>query len=355
MPDFLPARVQQDPDIAARFSVPQWELLIRQARSSNLLSRIHALLERSDLLNTVPEAPRLHLESARRVADKQAKAVAWEANQISSALKNETDRIVMLKGAAYALGGHDAALGRVFTDIDILVRKEVINRVEAALMLAGWQSGHHDEYDQRYYRRWMHEIPPMQHIRRLTVIDVHHAILPLTSRLKTNVELLWPGLVPVPGYPGLYTLSPIDLVLHSATHLFTGEFDHSMRDLSDLDLLFRQHGNETFWMELPGRAQELGLERPLHYALHWSKRLYGAPVPDRVINQLNRPALIGPLMDVMMARALMPIHETTHDWLSGLARSALYVRAHWLRMPFYLLIPHLMHKAFIRPKEKAAA
>ena len=53
---------------------------------------------------------------------------------------------------------------------------------EAALMLDGWASGHRSAYDQRYYRTWMHELPPMQHIQRGTVLDVHHAIAPLMPR-----------------------------------------------------------------------------------------------------------------------------------------------------------------------------
>jgi Uncharacterised nucleotidyltransferase len=352
--DFLPARVQQDAYIVKQFDNPHWEMLIRQARQANLLSRVHALLERAGLLDAIPASPRLHLESTRRVADKQAVAVAWEAAQISAALKSETDRVVMLKGAAYALGGHDAALGRVFTDIDILVPKDVINRVEAALMLAGWQTGHHDEYDQRYYRRWMHEIPPMQHIRRLTVIDVHHATLPPTARLRSNVDLLWQGLVPIPDYPGLFTLAPIDMILHSATHLFTGELEQGMRDLSDIDLLLRQHGSEAFWVALPERAEKLGLSRPLFYALRWSERLYRTPVPETVGRQLNAPALLVPLMDALFARALMPDHPSTRDGLSEVARFLLYVRAHWLRMPLHLLLPHLLHKAFIKPADEPA-
>ncbi|MGO9445619.1 MAG: nucleotidyltransferase family protein [Thiobacillaceae bacterium] len=349
--DFLPARVQQDPRIISRFTDAQWDFLIRQGRSSNLLSRVHALIERAGLLDQVPASPRRHLESARRVADKQAVAVAWEARQIATSLKGETDAVVLLKGAAYTLGQHDAALGRVFTDIDILVRRDVINRVEAALMLAGWHSGQHDAYDQRYYRRWMHEIPPMQHIRRLTVIDVHHAILPLTARLQSNVAPLWEALVPIGLYPGLFTLSPIDMVLHSATHLFTGEIDQGLRDLSDIDLLLRQHGSESFWDALSGRAKELGLSRPLYYALRWCERIYRTPVPVSLAPDLDKPVLIAPLMDALLARALMPKHQSTQDWLSGLARFMLYVRAHWIRMPLHLLVPHLLHKALIKPEE----
>jgi hypothetical protein len=66
----------------------------------------------------------------------------------------------------------------MFSDVDVLVPRDRLADVEAALMLAGWASTNPSEYDQHYYRRWMHELPPLQHIRRQTVLDVHHAILP---------------------------------------------------------------------------------------------------------------------------------------------------------------------------------
>ena len=62
--------------------------------------------------------------------------------------------------------------------------------VEGALMLHGWSTTHHDAYDQRYYRKWMHELPPLKHNTRGTVLDVHHAILPVTARLKPDSRKL---------------------------------------------------------------------------------------------------------------------------------------------------------------------
>jgi len=54
--------------------------------------------------------------------------------------------------------------------------------------------------------------------------------------------------------------------------------------------------------------------------------------------------------DVVMAavfnRALLPDHATCRPPFSGLARWLLYVRSHYLRMPFHLLIPHLTRKAW---------
>jgi hypothetical protein len=59
-------------------------------------------------------------------------------------------------------------------------------------------------------------------------------------------------------------------------------------------------------------------------------------------------------MDLMLERAFLPHHQSTQDWLSGVARWLLYVRSHWLRMPLHLLLPHLLHKALIPPKESPA-
>jgi hypothetical protein len=54
-------------------------------------------------------------------------------------------------------------------------------------------------------------------------------------------------------------------------------------------------------------------------------------------------------MDGIFSRALDPAHASCSDALSPPARQAAYIRAHWLRMPSHLLLPHLFHKAFISP------
>jgi len=55
------------------------------------------------------------------------------------------------------------------------------------------------------------------------------------------------------------------------------------------------------------------------------------------------------LMDAVFARALAPDHASCADRFTPAARLTAYVRAHWLRMPMHLLIPHLAHKAFVNP------
>jgi hypothetical protein len=223
-------------------------------------------------------------------------------------------------------------------------------------MLAGWAGTMLDEYDQRYYRQWMHELPPMQHMRRQSMLDVHHAILPATAAVRPDPAKLRAAARSVPGAPGVQVLAPADMVLHSAVHLFyDGEFDKGLRDLFDIHRLL-QHFAATpgFWDELPRRARELELARPLFYALRYAQRLLGTEVPAATLAAADgaRPnRLLLALMDALFGRALLPVHASCADRLSRGARFLLYIRGNWLRMPPLLLTRHLFHKAFISPRQ----
>jgi hypothetical protein len=336
----------------------EWEALVRQARPANLLPRIAEDLNELGLLQDVPAAPRAHLEAARKLGQAQADAVRREVAHIDRALAATGVPIVLLKGAAYLLAGLPAARGRIFSDIDILVPRRALPEVEAALMLAGWASAKTTAYDQRYYRRWMHELPPLEHVSRRTMLDVHHAILPTTARLKPDSGKLLAASRPVAGEPRLRVLAPVDMVLHSATHLFCNEEQgNGLRDLADLDSLLRDFGPERgFWPGLTARAAELDLTRPLYYALRYATRILNTSVPTRVLREAEigrPPPLLRGLMDALFLRTLQPERRGATNGLASMARGSLYLRAHWLRMPPLLLAQHLTVKALRREEENA--
>jgi hypothetical protein len=340
--------------------LPQWEELIRQARRTNLLARLACCLEERDLLARVPLAPRVHLEAAMTLAAAQADAVRREVEYVRNALAKAGIDIVLLKGAAYLMAGLPAARGRVFSDIDILVPLERLREVEVALKLHGWVTTHHSAYDQRYYRKWMHELPPLRHVIRMAVLDVHHAILPRTARLKPASAKLLAASRPIAGEDRLRILAPTDLVLHSMAHLFHNEeFSQGLRDLADLDSLLRHFGGQPgFWEQLPDRAVELDLSRPLYYGLRHARRLFGTPVPRaaELKVEAGRPTrLVGRLMDALYECALRPVAPGDRDLVAPLARQALFVRAHWLRMPPLLLAYHLTRKALVKSDRQAEA
>jgi hypothetical protein len=339
------------PDLA---SAP-WEALVRAGRDAGLLGTLGCRLDAQHVLQSVPPAPRAHLIAARILSDAQHVAVKREIAEISRALDPLEIPIVALKGAAYVLADLPPSRGRMFSDIDILVPKEDLPRVESALMLAGYVTTHLDPYDQRYYRRWRHELPPMQHVKRLTVLDVHHNLVGRTNRIDLDPRALFRDAIPIPGSAHLHVLSPIDMVLHSATHLFLNEsMTSALRDLVDIDALLRHFGGERgFWSAIARRAVELDVPRPLYYALRYACRLLDTPVPPHVQAALAAhapPIPVRRLMDCVFEAALAPhASKRARRW----ARRALYVRGHWLKMPVPLLAWHLTVKAFRREEMPA--
>ncbi len=348
----------QDSEILPTLSLSEWDLLIRQAQRAGVLARLAIQLDARNLLDAVPAAPRSHLLAERALAEKHERDVRWEVRCIQAALAETGVPVILLKGAAYTLADLPPARGRLFNDIDILVPRAALDAVEQSLRRNGWSTGAIDPYDERYYRRWMHQIPPLTHWGRRTTIDVHHTIIPKTVRLDLRAEKLFAAAVPVAGASGILTLAPADMVLHSATHLLNeGEFARGLRDLDDIAQLLRHFGRDAaFWPRLRERAGELDLRRPLYYALRYAAMLLGAPVPAAALaagpdapNPLLRAA-----MDALFKRALRPDHPSCRDGLSGMALWLLYVRSHYLRMPPHLLLPHLLRKAYRRTIDQDA-
>jgi hypothetical protein len=261
--DLLTGALRHPASLTA-LALPDWERLVREARRADLLSRIACLAEAQRVLDDIPAAPRAHLQSARVLAAAQHEEVRREVRHVAAALRPLEVPIVLLKGAAYVMAGRGAALGRLFSDIDILVPKERIAEVEGALMMRGWMTTHQSAYDQRYYREWMHELPPLQHIQRQTTLDVHHAILPLTARLQPDPAKLMAASVAIEGDGGaLRVLAPCDMILHGMAHLLHNEdLSHGLRDLSDFDLLLREHGTDRQRRQRHAEDAE-GVHRPV--------------------------------------------------------------------------------------------
>lgn len=342
----------RDPERAAGYGLRDWEHLVWQARAAELMAQLHHVLQQAGQLAQAPAAARRHLDLAWRIAVHHTEAVSAELQDLQEALEPLGVPVLLLKGSAYQTLQHPAAIGRIFNDIDILVPKAALPEVEQRLSWAGWLPQHTDAYDERYYREWMHEIPPLEHKYRGTVLDVHFTILPPTSGIRPDPARLFAAARPLVGNHGFFSvLCPADMVIHSSCHLFFGEFHKGLRDLYDLHQLladFARH-QPGFWGELPARAAELGLALPVLDALRQCRRVYGSEVPAAAEAELRRAAR-SPWPEAgrewLFEHALRPAHVSAETAGSSLAQALVFVRSHWLRMPLPLLAYHIGHKLF---------
>lgn len=342
----------RDPESAACMGVESWDLLLRVARHTQLLGRLAVVMEEMGLTASLPLKVLDHFIAARVYADQRQRAARWEINRILAVVHECKTSLVLLKGSAYVLGRLPPARGRLLSDVDLLVPTASLERFEKTLLANGWESVKLEEYDQRYYRTWMHELPPLRHPERGFEVDIHHTISPLTSRLNPDPEKLFRDSIPLAN-GRLRILQPVDMVLHSAVHLFyDGEFINGLRDLVDLADLFDHFGtSEGFWDELVHRARDQGLQRPLFYAMRYAQRMLGADIPKAAQGGIGSAAPPHPvlgLMDYLIFRVMVPDHPDYPLRRTRMAQWLLYVRSHWLRMPPGLLLKHLMRKQIMR-------
>lgn len=340
-----------NPKSLAQLELHEWELLMRCARSSKLLAALGEKIALNCPEMPLPKKVSEQFQAAQQWVEYRKQLVMWELSCLNKALSELGVEIVVLKGGAYILLGLSMSTGRLLADIDILLNKKDIERVEKHLLAQGWrQQEKLDDYDQHYYRTWMHEIPPLRHRDRFVEVDIHHTILPLTSRLHPDPACLLNEAVKV-GNSDCKVLSPCDMVLHSTVHLFyDAELNaQDFRDLVDLHELLSYYSlqDEGFWDKLAKRAEDLGLQLPLYYTLYFSSRLLNTPVPEHLLsNNKSRPsAIFRVLMAYLVPLALLPEHPDYPKRKVAVARWLLYVRSHYLRMPLTLLIPHLFKKA----------
>lgn len=332
-------RLLADPAAVAGLDAPGWTAVIAAARAELLIGTLAHRVAGLPL----PPAVASIMAAARDAAAEGRRQALWEVEMARRALAPLGCPVVLLKGSAFAAAGLAAGQGRHIGDLDILAPRDALDAVERALLAAGWEWVKPDPYDDAYYRRWMHELPPLIHRERDRMIDVHHTILPPTARITPDSAALLAAAVPLGN--GLAVPSREDMVVHGAIHLFAdGDLAGGLRNLWDIDRLLREFAaddaDDAFWLRLAARAAEHQAAAVVARAMRLAHALFGTPVPPG--------ARAGAPGDALFRRRLL----ARDGWgraTRPATRLAFYVRSHWLRMPPLLLARHLWIKARNRP------
>jgi len=316
--------------------------IIRQARHTGLLGFLEARIDADTVNGKLGD----HLLSAKVHADYSDREISWEINRLELVLAQMKGPIILLKGAAYKALDLGLAQGRLASDVDLLIPRDQLQEAEDLLLNAGWKAMNEDDYEQHYYREWMHELPPLKHEERGTIVDLHHTILPLTARLKPDPQKLIAGAISMPSSP-FYTLTPEDTVLHRAAHLFyDGDLYNSIRELVDLHELISAYSTQQSFADcLAVRARELDLVKPLYYALYFCRRLLHTKIPEQVVSRLGKEATPAPLRQFvcyLMEQQLLSVDPDQHSWLTKSSGWLLFLRSHWLKMPPLMLLRHIL-------------
>lgn len=346
-------KVIKDPQVMTGLSIEQWNICLKEAKLSGTAGRLAYDAKRLNITDKLPLKVQDQFRGFIYNSGASIRKIQWEMNRVARALKGASEKVILLKGATYIAKDLICSKGRTSVDLDILVAKNRIDWAEEQFLAAGWKHQVINDYDQKFYREYSHELPPLVHPDRHISIDVHHNILPVTSRVKPDIKEMIAAVVKID--ENFYVFCDVDIILHSIVHLFQdGEIRSSIRNLLEQHDLYEEFGqNPQFWQDLIPRAQQLGLTRALYYSLKFCRLIFETEIPEHItaqIKQYQPNFLARKLMNFMVLGVISP-----NLGLKGIGRyiamNGLYIRSHWLRMPPALLIKHLSIKFYRGLKE----
>lgn len=318
-----------------------------------MLAQLKPLCVQADIWFELPVEFQRHVLSAECTYSNQLRLLKQEHLYLSQLFNQLNIRWVYLKGAAYQLSGITCMRGRLMSDIDILVPQEQLKMAEQALIEHGWLHKKLTDYDDKFYREYSQEIPPLRHFERQTELDVHFNILPKILNHGPDPVALLAQARALAGGNGAQILSPEAMVLHSAIHLFhESEYHKGVRDLFDIyQLISGFSQDKRFWGNLIKLQGVIGSGECMYYAIRYCRIIYKLDIPSSVTEyyeQFKPGRLAFCFSDAAFIKVFRSIYPVHCDFSDRRYLFYLYFRGHLKRLPFSKLVPHLFKKSIVR-------
>ncbi len=256
----------------------EWQAILDQASA-------HGLVFRLEGFPGLPPSLRERVRQECLGITARNLALAGELRTILRTFRDQRVPCLPLRGLALAERLYGDIPPRPMGDIDLLVRKEDLSRVQALFQELGFS-----EMDRRpgFASTFSYTLKFFVERSLMVIVEPHWTIAypPFTDRL--DMEAVWNRCVParVVGEQTL-SLGREDLLVHLCLHL-THRDDAPSLWLYELDRYVRRESVARRWDVVLSVSHEVGVERLVGHALNAVVTKFEAPVPADVIDALDR-------------------------------------------------------------------
>ena len=263
-----------------------WDRRLEAAEAESLAPAL-AFVWKSAPPGRMPPAVRERLQ--RHLVEGTARhlALSGELGRLLKSFEREPVTVIPLKGPVLAETLYPHPALRPCSDLDLLIRREDLERVDALLQRLGYRrvaDAHSFRFDVAYDHATVYETA--SGVR----VDLHWALLsePRYSWDEREAETVWDRAVPVrvAGEEAL-GLCPEDLVLYLSVHLAV---HHSLAGLLwcyDLFLILERWSTTLDWQAVSARAARWRVRAAVYFALREVERLFGARAPVTLMRDLR--------------------------------------------------------------------
>lgn len=275
----------------AHISSEEWQAVAELARQHGVTPLLYHHLKRLGLV----VGERSEMPSARHFANSAAWLITnteelkqaflenaarnmrlyQELGKLLRRLWEQDIAVIALKGAHLAEAVYDNIGLRIMGDVDLLVRKDDLLRVEQELLAQGYKPDDCNRVIAQDNYNFPYTLP-----KSGLVVEIHWVLVASKLPFQVGMEGLWSRaqqvtLAQVP----VLALSPADLLLYLCLHTAKHTYDMQLRMLCDIGEVVQRYGAGLDWQEIGVRAWQWGIIRAVYVILRLAQELLEVAVP----------------------------------------------------------------------------
>ena len=276
-----------------------WDLFYKISRRHSLLPLVYRRLnETAGAIIPPEELQKLRLAYEQNAA--RNLILTNELVQLTQALEEKGIQSIAYKGPALAVIAYGDPALRRFLDLDLMVRRENVQRAAEVLAARGYHSARKLTSDQQaLLLQTQHNLQFVSSSR--VVVELHWQVSSHLFASSVTAEELWNNLetVSLNGFP-VRSFSTEDLLfslcVHGSRHLW-----ERLAWIADIAHLL-QGRTQIDWTALGARARTANAERMFLLGLFLASDLLHIQLPDIVSKQIAQDKVISELANAITAR-----------------------------------------------------
>lgn len=270
-----------------------WDYIMENSMRHGIQSLLYWNLNLTDGGKNVPEEVMAKLKKMYYENAARNMFLYDELGMILRALKNEGVGVIALKGAFLAEAVYRNIGLRPMSDIDLLIKKEDLYKVNKELARLGYSAPVYPTHLHEKIQNQLQNNEAYINQGKKIVVDIHWDIAPSIIPIRVDINKFWENAQPVKiaGIETL-TLAPEDSLLHLCLHLDghinTSNAPHpKFKGYSDIVAVIMHHEGRINWEYLVESSKNYGIEEPVYYGLYIACKYLGAFVPSDVLDALK--------------------------------------------------------------------
>lgn len=272
-----------------------WNYFLKKARENAVSAIVYFRLNKNK--SDFPDIPQEILEELK--SDYYMNATKntllfEELGRALEAFKKSGLPVIALKGAALAETAYGNLALRPMTDIDLLVRKEDLLRVDEELKRLGYRASDRSVNDVDFSATYLMTLDYRSHLPNSPSFHIHwhfvNSSIPNESYIRhIQMEDIWKDAEKaIISDVETLVMAPHYLLIHLSEHAL--RVTHSLGKLSflcDINQAINFYRERLDWERLIKESFKFKLNHMVYFNLYFTSQFLGAKIPERVLSELR--------------------------------------------------------------------